>query len=294
LASILTVFCYQNCQNLQYLSLSGCQNVIDATQFNSIYHLDLSHCSNLENIDALGGPSFNKAADTKGAKLSSFNRCNQIINLSYCKKLTSVNHLSTLQELNITGCLLISDISELNHIPKLIVAKCTGIQSFEHLGDSSNQRYVDVSGTMISDEEIFQIYRNMSTRGSGSDCYREWDSSGDAKNEEKKAYSNEIEVRYIICKGCQRVSDECFREVLLDSQLSWGKQHQQHLQQEHFKTSTDTAAKLPLEVCTIIPKVIIEVDEDITEVCLRNKNNLDDQQIQSLDISSISTLHATF
>jgi hypothetical protein len=259
----------------------------------------------LENIGALSGPPLKKAVDTaalqslSGPNLSSVDRYNHLIDLSYCKKLTSVNHLSTLQELNVTGCPLISDISQLNHIPKLVVAKCTGIQSFGHLGNNSYQRYVDVSGTMISDEEISQIYRNMATCSSGCDCDSERGYNQEAAREDEKVNPDEIEVGYIVCKGCRRVSDECFRKILLDSQSSRIKQehqhlHQQQLKQEHFKTSTESAIKLPVEVCTVISTVIIKVDEDIRERCLGNQNNLDEQPIQSLDTSSISILHATF
>jgi Leucine-rich repeat (LRR) protein len=132
------------------LDLSGCtnlQNVDCLKSLKELKSLNLNNCTELDNVDGLVG-------------LSAL----QKLILSHCPRLENVNSLggmTVLQTLNLSHCVALRDINQLKNLTrlqKLDLSYCLILQKLDGLKDLTNLQQLDFSGCQtLRKEECAQI-----------------------------------------------------------------------------------------------------------------------------------------
>jgi hypothetical protein len=148
--SIVDVRCFQNARKVQ---LTGCRNISDVSSLGNLSELDLSSCTLVRDVSALGkvhklsigncplvedisaltGVYDLNITGFKGSNLSSLKSV-KALNISNCRNITSLDSIGRqLEELIMTRCPLIRNITMLHKVKELKLSCCSNITNFTGL-----------------------------------------------------------------------------------------------------------------------------------------------------------------
>ena len=96
------------------LNLSWCSNITDVSALGGVHTLNLSGCINVTDVSALGGV--------------------HTLDLSRCTNITDVSALGGVHTLDLEGCRNITDVSALGGVHTLDLRDCTNITDVSALG----------------------------------------------------------------------------------------------------------------------------------------------------------------
>jgi hypothetical protein len=144
-----------DCQNLQYLSLSGSASLVDLMPLGTLKNLevvDLSYCTSLKSLLSVGKQRY--------CFRSSHNL--HFLNLSHCSGLTTLVKIGTssmLDYLNLSHCSSLTNIEEVARLPALTsldIAHCPKMEaenSIAVLDRLNNLNYVNIHNSFTQDKE---------------------------------------------------------------------------------------------------------------------------------------------
>ena len=105
----------------------------DVSIFDSIFKLDLSHCSTLNDVSALGAVHTLDLSRCTGINDVSALGNVHTLNLSRCSRITDVSALGNVHTLNLSECTEIKDVSALGNVHTLDISWCSGIKDMSAL-----------------------------------------------------------------------------------------------------------------------------------------------------------------
>lgn len=166
--------------NTQSLTLSRCEELIDASNLSHLTHLTLSSASSLQDIHPLQDiPSLSLSGCDKILDFTMLGRKQTFLSLNRCNHLTTVENFRNVRVLQISNCFSVTDISSLHGVHDLTLIRCPGIQDISGLGNHYRLKiestmdligydslacipHVSLSGCNISDVSVLQYAKTIS------------------------------------------------------------------------------------------------------------------------------------
>jgi Leucine-rich repeat (LRR) protein len=156
--------------NLRELDLSGCKLVRDVSALGNIHKLNIGYCPLVEDISALTGVYDLDITGFKGTNLSSLKNV-MILNISNCRNITSLDPVGRqLEELVMTGCRLIRNITMLAKVKKLQLSCCSKITNFTGLASLQDLTVVqeyheNIPFCVLEGTETFKGIKSLGVEG---------------------------------------------------------------------------------------------------------------------------------
>ncbi len=165
--------------NTQSLTLSWCEELIDASNLSHLTHLTVSSASSLQDIHPLQDiPSLSLSGCDQILDFTMLGRQTSL-SLNHCNHLRTVENFRNVRVLQISNCFSVTDISSLHGVYDLSLIRCPGIQDISGLGNHYRLKiestmdligydsltcipHVSLSGCNISDVSVLQYAKTVS------------------------------------------------------------------------------------------------------------------------------------